>query len=280
MRSSYSLLTLFLFGFSLLYLSCNRNDWDGDLYTSVDHSLAESEFSSVGNLIDYEARSNADILGKTTGTDGFYCPAATITPTINGNNATLLIDFGTGTNCLDGRLRSGTLTAEFQGKWKDAGATVTITPSNYTVTNVTGTVTYAVSFEQTIVMNGRNADNQLNWTNTITNAVFINAVSNERIVWEGERTTTWIEGEGDLDLGNNVYAVSGTANGIARTGRSFTAATTTPLRVELDCPNVTSGTIEITPQDLLTRSIDYGTGSCDQVAVLTVGTFSQEISLP
>jgi len=279
MRTSPFYATLVLLGTSLLFFTCRRDDWDGDLFTSVDHSLAESEFSSLGNLVDYEARTNPDILGKTAETDGFYCPAAGITVTPDGNNATLLIDFGSGTNCLDGRLRTGSITAEFTGKWKDPGSRVQITPSGYTVSDVTGNVTYAVSFNYSILMNGRNADNQLNWTNTITDGLLI-ATTGERIVWEGTRTTTWIEGEGDLDLGNNVYSVTGTASGIARTGRPFTAETTSPLRVELDCPNVTAGTVEIVPQDLLSRSIDYGTGSCDRIAVLTVGTYSQEINLP
>ena len=43
---------------------------------------------------------------------------------------------------------------------------------------------------------------------------------------------------------------------------------------------VTGGIVEITPQDLVTRSLDYGPGTCDQTAVLTVADFVQEINLP
>lgn len=273
---------LFLLIIGLVYGSCRRDpDWDGELFTSIDHSLAESEFSSIGNLIDYEARSDTNIFGKTTGTDGFFCPAAGITVTVSSANSTTLeIDFGSGTNCLDGRLRTGSLTAVFNGKWRDQGSSVRISPNGYTISNRTSTATYAVNFTYDMVMNGRDGNGNLNWISTITNASFINTSTNERVLWEGSRTTTWIEGEGDNDLSNNVYSIVATASGTARTGRTFVTESTTDLRVELDCPNVTGGTLEITPQDLETRSIDYGSGACDGIAVLTVGGFSTEISLP
>lgn len=281
-KTAFTKALLLLIILGLVYSGCRRDPvWDGEIFSSVDHSLAESEFSSIGNLIDYEARSDTNLFGKTTGTQGFYCPAANITVTVNSSNtSTLEIDFGTGTNCLDGRLRTGTLTAVFNGKWRDQGSSVRITPSGYTISNATATATYAVDFTYDITMNGRDGDNNLNWSNVISNASFINTSTNERITWAGTRTTTWIEGEGDTDLSNNVYSVVGTASGVARNGRPFEAQTISPLRVELNCPNVVSGILEVSPQDLETRSIDYGTGACDGIGMLTVGSFSLQINLP
>lgn len=277
---SKALLLLSILG--LVFAGCQRDPiWDGEIFASVDNSLAESEFSSIGNLIDYEARSDSNLFGKTAETQGFYCPAAGINVTLNGgNSATLTIDFGSGTNCLDGRLRTGRLIAEFNGKWRDQGSTVRITPDAYTISNATATATYAVTFVYDITMNGRDGDGNLNWTNVITNANFINSATNERISWQGTRTTTWIEGEGSTDLSSYVYRIEGTASGNSRNGRAFTAEVTAPLIVELNCPNVVSGVLEVSPQDLETRSIDYGTGACDGIAQLTVGSFVTQINLP
>lgn len=263
--------------FVLLSWSCNRDKtiWDGDLYTSVDNTFAQSEFTSITNLIDSEARSDTNLYGKTAETNGFYCPAAQINVDVLGNNsARLTIDFGTGTNCQDGRLRTGILIATFDGKWKDQGARVTVTPQGYSVSG------YAFSFELVSTMNGRDTQSGLlSWTTVVTNASLINPNESSQITWEGTRTTVFKSGEGDLNLSNNVYEITSTSSGTARNGRGFTAQTKTPLEVQLSCPNVVRGTVELTPLNLETRSIDYGQGACDGIAILTVGSFQTEINL-
>ena len=266
-----------LFLCACLALACDRNDdvWDGEYHSTVDHSFAESEFSSIGNLFDYEARSDTNLYGKAAATNGFYCPAANVNVIVTSSStATVEIDFGSATNCVDGRTRTGKLIANFNGKWKDAGSTVVITPDGYSVEG------FAFHFTQTITMNGRDpSTGLLSWETVVDNAVLTDPVTLSQISWESTRTTTWAEGEGDLDLSNNVYLVSGNSSGTSRTGRDFTVLTTQDLRVELSCPTITEGVLEITPAGLQTRTIDYGNGSCDGVVTLGIGSFQTQINL-
>jgi hypothetical protein len=176
---------------------------------------------------------------------------------------------------VDGRLRTGKLVADFVGKWKDAGSTVTIVPENYTVAG------YSFSFNKVITHNGLNGQGDPSWTTVVTNAV-LSHPTNGSSSWECTRVTTWTDGYGDMDVSNNAYEVTGTASGVSRNGVPYTAVVDMdrPLRILANCPNIVSGVLGLTPQDRQTREIDYGNGACDKDAVLTVGNYTTIITLP
>lgn len=260
----------------LLFFSCGRDNvsWDGELTSTIDNNFADSEFNSIRNMMDTEARADSVIYGKVSDTEGIFCPTATSTITvINPTSALLVVDFGTGSNCLDGRLRTGKLRATFTGKWKDPGSTVVITPENYTVAG------YAFAFTATITVNPRDVNGKLNWTTVVTNAVLVHPTSGT-IRWEGTRTTTWVSGEGTSDPSTFVYEVTGSASGTGRNDLSFVASIESPLRVELSCRYVVSGVWSITPEGRDKRTLDYGGPGCDNQAVLNVGAYSAVVNLP
>jgi hypothetical protein len=264
------------FAFVLVFASCNRErqQWDGELTSTIDNNFADSEFNAIRNLVDTEGTADSTIYGKTTGTDGVFCPTSVASVTITSpTTAELTIDFGTGSNCLDGRLRTGMLHASFNGKWKDAGSTVVITPQSYTVAG------YGFSFTATTTVNGRDANNKLSWTTDVSNAVLTHPTQGT-IRWQGTRTTTWIEGEGSFNASNYVYEVTGSATGTARNGLTFVSQVEQPLRVELSCQHVVGGVWSVTPQGREKRTIDYGNTGCDNQAILTVGTYSTVLTLP
>ena len=260
----------------LVFFACKRDrvTWDGELASTIDNNFADSEFGAIRNMVDTEGQADSVIYGKTTGVDGIFCPTSSATINITGpGSAIMTIDFGTGSNCLDGRLRTGKLIADFQGKWGTPGSTVTITPDGYTVAG------YAFSFSQLVTFNGRDGNGNLNWSHDVTNAVLYHP-ANGTIQWSGNRLTTWIEGEGNLDPQTYVYEIMGGASGTARNGLTFTAEVDNPLRVELACQWITGGVWTISPQGRDKRSIDYGNNTCDNQAVLRVGDFETVVSLP
>ena len=268
-----TVLLAILFTFAL---SCKRDRtlWDGELFTSLDNGFVDGEFSAIQNMVNTEGRANADIYGKVSSTLGIFCPDAAVSVTSTGPALhTMRIDFSSGANCLDGRLRTGVLVANFTGLWKDSGSQVVITPENYTV------AAYAFSFTMTVSTNPRDSQGKINWTTSVANAQLFHP-QNGQITWNAERTTTWIEGEGSPDWTNNAFQITSNATGINRGNRSFTAKTTTPLRMTADCSSIVSGEVSLTPQNLETRSVNYGAGACDRLAILTVGTYQQEIILP
>lgn len=86
------------------------------------------------------------------------------------------------------------------------------------------------------------------------------------IQWSTERTVN-TENAGQPD---EVITVSGTASGVSRLGLGYTTTITSPLVKYTDCAYIGKGTIEITPSGKEPRIIDYGDGTCDNKATLTI----------
>jgi hypothetical protein len=71
-----------------------------------------------------------------------------------------------------------------------------------------------------------------------------------------------------------VYLITGSANGVNRDGLAYTMQITSPLRKEICCRWLVSGTININPSGMLTRTIDFGNGACDQNASITIAGYT------
>ena len=81
----------------------------------------------------------------------------------------------------------------------------------------------------------------------------------------------WIAGESTiLDPWDDVYLISGTADGTGINGNTFSVVIHNPLRVALNCKWIESGTLTLTPQNLSPRDVDYGSGACDDQATVTI----------
>jgi len=86
--------------------------------------------------------------------------------------------------------------------------------------------------------------------------------------WNSQRTREMIQGYGDSLYVNDIYKVNGTANSTNNSGDVFSAVITDLIR-DNSCYWITSGTIAITPSSGIVRTIDFGNGSCDDLATVT-----------
>lgn len=256
---------------ALFSSSCRKSvrDEDNDTKAAQDFALADITFNDLSNLLT-EVMENENGLRATNLNLG----CATVTVDTLAFPMTVTIDFGT-TNCLggDGRNRRGIINATFTGKYRDSLTVVTITTNNYYLNDM------KVEGTKVVTNKGHNADGNLWYTVVITNAVITAADGSWNITFDSNRTREWIEGESTALLSDDVYEISGTMDGVSRTGNHFTAATTTPLRVELDCAWVVSGVIEVTPDNVSTRIIDFGTTGCDNAATVTVNGNVYEVEM-
>jgi len=244
--------------------------------TSVDHAFAQSEFLLIQQGFDIEAQGN-DIVKRTAGESSLFLPCATVSASANPDSTyTLELDFGTGTTCADNRTRSGKLTATLSGKWSTVGTSVTIVPTNYQVTTADG-IPYTLDFTMTYTFEEILPSGNFVFRSMIENASLSSAIGS--VQWQGEFRVEWIEGIGDGDFLSNVYSVTGGGSGTARTAREFAATTTTPLRLETDCGQVVSGVVSLTVPGLTARTIDFGDGTCDEDATLTIGGFIAALEL-
>ena len=255
-----------LFAFALFLAlfnsSCRKSvrDEDNDTKAAQDFALADVAFNDVSNLLT-EVMVNESGLRATNLNLG----CATVTVDTLAFPMTVTIDFGA-TNCLggDGRNRRGIINATFTGKYRDSLSVITITPSNYYLND------YKIEGTKVVTNKGHNSNGNLWYTVVITNAMITAADGSWNISFESNRTREWIGGESTAILSDDIYEISGTMDGVSRTGNHFVGSTITPVRLELSCPWIVSGVIEVKPDNVSPRVINFGTGSCDNAATVTV----------
>lgn len=245
----------------LLSLAACRKDKDEtpDLdYTSAsDNARAEDYFNDMLAVADDVAKSN----GLRSADDGCE-PVVTINTDVMPH--TMLIDFGT-VNCeaSNGRLRRGQLLVTFTGGYRDPGTVITITPLDYYVNN------NHVQGLKTVTNMGENTDGHTYFAIQVDGTVTAGDGS-----WTAEhhatRTRTWIAGEESPNPYDDVYLITGNGNGVNRMGVPYVLSITEALRVEIGCPWIVSGSVEITPEGHATRYVDFGSGSCDANVSVTV----------
>ena len=177
----------------------------------------------------------------------------------------MTVDFGP-VNCLcqDGKVRRGQIIAAFTGPYREPGTIYSVTTQDYFVDD------WKLVGLKTISNNGLNSDGNLWYSVEVEDVALIHPDGDYTLTWESSRTREWIEGGGTLSPWDDVYLIEGTANGVDRTGNPYSVEVTAPLRVEIGCPWVVSGSIEVRPQDLPTRYVDYGSGNCDGQITVTI----------
>lgn len=252
--------------------------------SSDDNAIAESNANDVMKVVESGAKeSEMEGSNKVPIFSLIYgsCATITVSPALPDSSfpKTMVIDFGT-SGCVgdDGRTRKGKITVVMTDFYRKAGAEFSIVTDNYSVND------YKVDLSKTIKNEGYNSDNHLYYS--IHADATVTTPDNETITWTSDRTRTWIEGEstsfatnGIAGVLDDVYLVNGTASGVNREGRAYTAKTTKDLRIELSCQWIVEGIIEITPDQMDTAIIDFGSGTCDDEASVTIGKKTKNITL-
>jgi hypothetical protein len=79
---------------------------------------------------------------------------------------------------------------------------------------------------------------------------------------------------------DDAYEITGSGTVTRPNNTSFTMNITAPLLVALNCNWIKQGTVQITPANNVVRTLDYGSGTCDDQATLTVNGNTTNITLP
>ncbi len=252
---------LVLIAIASMVVSCRKERRDTlGASISTDHSAAENLFSDMFKVVEDVSMSTEGIREDIIG-----CIDTIIVDTTS-NPKTVLIDFGNN-DCTgyDGRVRKGKLHATYTGRYREIGTEITITPENYTVNG------NLIEGQKIIENLGLNANGQLHYS-VIAWGTVTSTGNAWTVTWQAERTRTWIEGQPTPTLLDDVYEITGYGNGVNRNGVSYTSMITQPLRAEIGCPWLVSGsiTIEPEPEEYSTRLIDFGDGACDSGFTVTV----------
>ena len=257
---------LLLLLISATIFSCTREDEEANQISAEaleDNAEFESSFSSLDNVIVDGSDKESD--------NAIYqnrnCATVSVVPSWTSGifPKTITFDFGD-TNCLgiDGNYRRGKLIIELTGRYRDSGTFITSRLENYFQND------NKIEGKKTKANLGRNTNGNLEFSVTVSNAG-IQSVNGNSTSWNSIRKVEWVGGENTIfNLFDDEYLISGSASGVTGSGKNYSLNIVKDLEVQLNCRWIKSGTISIKPEDFDSRTVDYGNGACDRVAVYTV----------
>jgi hypothetical protein len=263
----FFLSVLVLAGF--LFESCKK---DASTSTASDAAatIAAEDLTAhndLGAQIDVEADAGAssNLLGVDDRND---CPVVTLASPKGTWPNTITLDYSDAGCTKDGRVFKGKIVIYQTNKMSVTGASRTFTFVNFSIDGA------AISGSRSLTNNGLNASGQPSFTRT----------GNETIAYpdgttathNATHTLTMVEGFGTAIWADDVWNITGTGSGTNRKGATYTVDITKPLVKSAVCPWIKAGTVTITV-DGATRTLDYGDGTCDKDATLTLpnGTVKQ-----
>jgi hypothetical protein len=264
-----------------MMISCTKenspgNNNDQDTQSASDLSFAESTSSDIMNI---SAQSEDNGVTGSYGDSTFsfmLSPCANISIANIASPFQLVVDFGD-ENCLcyDGKYRRGKILISYTGLYRDSGSFHTITFDNFYVND------YKVDGTTTVVNKGHNTSGNLEFSVNINS--IITDTAGHTLSYTSNRTREWVQGEntdGLFQWKDDVYSITGTANGTCFDGTQFSATIANPLIVALNCRWIESGTIEFTPSGQLKRTIDFGNGDCDNKITISIAGLTFNVLLP
>jgi hypothetical protein len=267
-------------GFAFIGTSCSS-----DFTSATDSALAvtATDEAQAATLND-EVVSEADLYVNTAASTGYMAvkseetsTAPTITITSKDSVTfpkTITIDFGTtGFTGKRGNVLKGKLIVVISDKMWKANSSKTITFDNFYVND------NKISGSKTITNNGLNAGNNPNWTLSVNDT--ITRTDGTTIVWISERTRERVDNGGTpLIYADDKYSITGTSSGVNAKGKAYTMVidATHPLIIYNNYPHFVQGSVTIT-SDTRTAVLDYGDGTKDNKATVTINGVTKDITL-
>lgn len=198
------------------------------------------------------------------------CFTLTISPKDNTWPKTLTLDFGTGCT-IDNITRKGKIIAVFADRFKNPGAKVTVNFENFQVND------HKIEGTSIISNNGKNASGNFNYTVEVSNAKI--STTDKIFSFSSVNNIELIEGSASSTPFDDVFSITGSANGTSSKGKDFAVSIVKPLIKKMACGFIVAGSADITSGASPTQTLDYGSGDCDEKATVTVSGITKEIAL-
>lgn len=265
---------MMLVGLFFFLSSCkkdNTNDTKTPEFTSTeDHALAENVFEDAFDVVDENVREDGSLM-KNAEAESITGACAKITVDTSSKPYLMTIDFGKGCLGSNGRYRTGKILISFTGRYRQVGTVISISFDNYTVDG------YKVEGTKTITNMGKNTKGNPYFTIVVKDAKI--SKNGDSITWQSSREREWTQGSNTPSIWDDEYFISGKAEGTNRKGVHYKADITKDLQVKIGCRWIESGTISIKPDNIAERIFDFGNGSCDNKATVTVDGKTYNINL-
>lgn len=253
-----------------------RDKEDKDTQTASDYDQGQLISEDISNMAD--AAAEGQIKFKTSpGYDNIIdvmSGCATVSrDTDSVNVITITINFGT-SNCLcmDNRFRRGIITITHFGDRWTSGSYRAVSFNNYFVND------HQVEGVHTITANGQNGSGNWNWTITGQN-MKISRPDGKWHSWNSTRNREWLNNGTPLVKNDDAVHITGSAMGTNINGHNYSATIISTLRREAGCKWIVKGAVQIIPDSKPMRTLDFGTGSCDDKATVTINGNTYNITL-
>ena len=259
-----------LFASTLITLnSCKKKtEVDNETQSVVDNALCEQQFMAIAPTVNDRGGSPIQAEFRTAGCDFIWTPPAnTATNSVGEYTAgprTFTVDY-TGSTCneADDVKRAGKMYITSSHKWSAVKSMSIGTQPTVTVTvTFDGYMVGAVSYGGTVTVIKNNNVIQTKVENgTCTSAGWPNGIS---YATDGFKTTEI--------LPDGTAKIYGDSHGVNREGRSFTTTipASNPIIKKRNCKWISSGQVSVTPDGFKTRTVNFGSGTCDDDATFTV----------
>jgi hypothetical protein len=168
-----------------------------------------------------------------------------------------------------GHIMKGKIIIDISDSLTVPGSVETITYQDFYIDSM------KVDLNAEITNIGKNADG--NWVirkeydQTITRGDLV-------CVRQNKETQEWKSGFETRDKSDNVYYLTGSGSVSINDTATYIKTITTPLLFDASCDYISSGVVELTKNGS-TAIIDYGDGTCDNKATVTIDGTTEEINL-
>ncbi|MGC9343552.1 MAG: hypothetical protein ACP5E3_12680 [Bacteroidales bacterium] len=186
---------------------------------------------------------------------------------------TVTIDYGEGCIGPNGRTRSGKIIIVVNERYISEEYFRTVTFDNFYIDD------YKIEGFKSVSNEGENENGNIYFSVNLEGGKVISPEGKE-ISREYSRIREWVAGSDTPRLRwDDEYMITGESEGINRKGIAYKRTILEPLYVSKDCRWIKSGNVQIEAEERETAILDYGDGSCDRLATVTVGEKSWTIRL-
>ena len=267
---------LALFSFS----SCTKNasqieTTSADLVD--DNAVSDVAFDDVFNTVDNATLILENALGKgelkSAEVLADSCPTITITSPVGGIwPKTITINFGSGCTGLYGSTRSGKIIITITDRRYVLNSTRTVTFDNYYFNGI------KIEGTKEIKNLGKNANQNMVFSEKLTGGK-LTLPDGKTIERSDDHSREWIKGWDTKNIWDDECLITGVATGKTINGVSYTNTITTALDWKRVCEFLVSGVIKFERTGVEPVVLNYGSGECDNIATLSRGDQTKEITL-
>jgi hypothetical protein len=249
-----------------------------------DNVMGVNSDVAIGGTGVFGRAANNGEAGKEFGLDSLAC--LTVTKTFLNPPAhfpvKITLDFGPScTDLQQGHTRSGKVIIVYSNRLILPGATATTNFENYVIDSI------SVMGTHTITNSTASGSIQKQFTTEIINGK-LTKPNGDYHKLNGQRVITQVEGNGTAVPGDDIFKITGSAHGQVKHGNllfAWMSEITEPLIKKFSCPWISKGIVKVKRETLPNTSpwvaiLNYGTGTCDFLASLTINNVTQVIQLP